>query len=159
MGRILEPLLWRNQRQTHSAPTQTANEIDFDMASDEAILLLAHEVALENPVPAVDALGAAGISVDPDTTPASLALFAGDNDTVSLFVFETQITTTGQAALRGHDRKNFPDPGLLIIDNPSVHFITEGASVTRAVLHTIWYKIVRLTDLETAGLIIRRRRQ
>jgi len=158
MGRILEPLLWRNQRQTHTSPAQSRNEIDFNMASDEAILILQYEVTIENPI-TVSGLVAAGLSVEPDVAPSSLTVFASDNDTVALFTWEEEFTTSGEASQFGYASVLFPEPGLLIIDNPSVHLITLGAAVTQGALHRLWYKIVRLTELETAGLIVRRRRQ
>lgn len=158
MGTLLEPLLWRNIRQTHTSPTNTHDEVDFDLPVNLAIILLGYEVAIENPI-TVSGIHAVGLSLDPDTTPTTIPLFGADDDTVQMAVFEAELSTQGLASQKGYHSYNFPFPGLLIADNPSVHYITVGSAVVQAVLHRLWYKFVRLSDVEAAGLIIRRRRQ
>jgi len=159
MSTLLEPLLWRNIRQTHTIASQSHDEVDFDLPVNLAVLLLAYEVTLETPI-VDDGLQVVGLSLDPDTTPATIPLFGADDDTVQMFAFEAEKVTSGMGALLGYASHSFAEPGLAIADNPSVHYITIGGSgETVAALHRIWYKFVRLTDVEAAGLIIRRRRQ
>ena len=158
MGTLLEPLLWRNIRQTHTSPTQSANEVDLNMTANFVVAILKYEVTNENPI-TQDGIVAGGLSVDPNVTPGSIAVFGADDDTVALFPWEAEFTTSGMASQLGYAQTVFPEPGLIIADNPSVHLLTVGTAVTQAILHRIWYKFLRLSDVEAAGIIIRRRRQ
>lgn len=158
MGTLLEPLLWRNVRQTHTSPTITNNEVDLSLVANFVVAILKYEVIVENPI-TQDGIVVGGLSVDPNVTPTSLALFGADDDTVAMFPFEAEFTTSGMASQLGYAMVDFPEPGLIIADNPSVHLITVGTAVTQALLHRIWYKYLRLSDVEAAGIIIRRRRQ
>jgi len=158
MVRILTPLLRRNIPQTHTGPSQTVTRVDFNLPFNVGIMLKQYLVETENPVPGDDSIVALGLSVNPDIGVQTLTQLSVDEDTLRVFTWEQEITTTGAAANKGWGEWEppwsdfFKMKGFLIFGNVSVHLMSLGATVTQSGVHRLYYNRVGLDNDEIALL-------
>lgn len=158
MVRILTPLLRRNVGQDHTGPSSSVSVVDFNLPYNTGIMLKQYIAENENPVPGDDSILSMGISVNPDLVPVSLTVLSDDQDTLRVFSWESEITTTGAAGLRGWGMWEppwsdfFKMKGFLIFGNISLHLISAGATLTQAGTHRLYYNRVLLDNDEIALL-------
>ena len=157
MVQILTPLLRRNVGQTHTSPSATSVEVDFDLPFNVGIMLKQYVAENANPLTA-PGIVTMGLNVNGNGVFGSQTLLINDPDTLKTFIWETEFTVSGQAAAQGSQiweppwSDFFKMKGFLIFGNVSLHLVSAGVVLVQEVVHRLFYTRVKLDNNEIALL-------